>query len=70
MSKLAELEPVVLQLEFDLANAEGVQTTAAAKKEELIKKYPEHEITLALNTPKQTWFSWLQPKASPRTALT
>jgi len=69
MPKLPELEPIVLQLEFDLAVAEDTEAIALLKKEELLKKYPEHEITIALTSEKSSWFSWLQPKASPRVEL-
>lgn len=69
MPKLPELEPIVLQLEFDLAVAEDTEAIALLKKEELLKKYPEHEITIALTNEKSSWFSWLQPKASPRVEL-
>lgn len=48
LCKLPELEPELLRLELELAQAEKNKDIELAKRQELISKYPNHEITLAL----------------------
>ena len=57
LEKLPTIEPQLLQLEIELAQAEQNTTIEKQKLSELKEKFPEHEITLALTAPKATWFA-------------
>lgn len=57
LEKLPTIEPQLLQLEIELAQAEQNTTIEKQKLSELKEKYPEHEVTLALTIPKTSWFT-------------
>ncbi len=57
LEKLPAIEPQLLQLEIELAQSEQNSTVEKKKLSELQEKFPEHEITIALTTPKSSWFA-------------
>jgi len=54
---LPDLEPELLQLEIELAQAEENDEHITHKKQELNEKFPNHPITIALNTDKKSWIT-------------
>jgi outer membrane protein assembly factor BamD (BamD/ComL family) len=50
------IEPELLHMEILLAQAEGDKTVEQTKLQELSGKFPTHELTLALTTPKKSWW--------------
>ncbi len=57
LEKLPAIEPQLLQLEIELAQAEQNTAIEKQKLSELKEKYPEHEVTLALTASKTSWFA-------------
>lgn len=57
LPKVPSIEPQLLQLEIELAQVEHNSELEQKKLAELIHKFPGHEITIALTTPKKSWFT-------------
>ena len=58
LKKLPSIEPQLLHLELQLAQAENDETVKKQKLNEMQEKFPKHDFTVALNEPKKSWFSW------------
>lgn len=55
--QLPDIEPQLLEIEIELAQAEHNSELKEQKVSELQQKFPEHEITLSLTAPKKSWFA-------------
>lgn len=51
------IEPELLHMEILLARAQQDKTVETAKLQELSIKFPMHEVTVALNSPRKFWFA-------------
>lgn len=57
IAQLPNIEPQLLELEIELAQAEQNNELKDKKLSELKEKFPNHNITLALTAPKTSWFA-------------
>lgn len=57
--RLPDIEPELLQIELMLAQAERNSDIEKQIQAQLTTKFPTHEITLALTSPKKSWFMGL-----------
>ena len=75
LCKIPDIEPQLLQLEIELAQAEKDTAIEQAKFNELITKFPQHEITLALlpkapaKDPENLITAQVLPNPSPQTTI-